>query len=127
MSALITQAQWEAVVGADVVAAFTDSDASVIATTLNSASDVLREYAVEAGVVLTTLTPAMVRRVALIATYHASTRRPEYRDATGRYPYALQHEETIQWLADWASRTAKTSDAQVSTAPLVESDDARGW
>ena len=66
--ALITQSQWETVIGAARLVDLCDDDASgtadaaVVSAVLDQASDFVQEYAVAAGGALTTPTSAMVRR-----------------------------------------------------------------
>lgn len=129
MSALITQAQWEAAVGAATVAALTGSDATVIAARLAEASDWLAEYATAAGVELTsgTITAAMAYRCAIRATYTAAQLQQQFRGQTGEVPFTKLHDQARAELEAWARRIRPKSDDTLSTAPEVLSDDARGW
>ena len=131
--ALITQSQWETVIGAARVVDLCDDDASgtadaaVVSAVLDQASDFVQEYAVAAGAALTTPTAAMVRRIAIVAAYYAASRRPQYRDAQGNPPYAVEYMACVKELEAWASRVRALSTDDVSTAPKPQGDDQRGW
>lgn len=133
--ALITQAQWETVLGAARVVDLCDddedgaADAAVVAEVLDQASDFVQEHAVAAGALLTAgaLTAAMRRRVAMIAAHFAGARRPQHRDAQGHAPYRVEYLDAVAELKAWASRTRDLSTGDVSTAPEVLSEDTRGW
>lgn len=129
MSALITQAQWEAAVGATTVATLTGSDADVIAARLAEASDWLQEYASAAGVVLTsgTITAALAYRCAIRATFTAAQLQQQFRGQTGDVPFTKLHDQAVKELEAWARRVRPKSDDTLATAPEVLSDDARGW
>lgn len=140
--ALITQQQWEAVIGAakvatlctvdpdevtDETAAVADSD--VVAEMLSQASDYVQEFAAAAGVTLAaeTLTPVMRRRVAMVAAHYAGSRGQKFRDAKGTPPYAVEYAQVTEELDAWAQRARSLSNAEPSEGPLVLSDDMRGW
>lgn len=131
--ALITQSQWETVIGAARVVDLCDDDASgtadaaVVSAVLDQASDFVQEYAVAAGATITTPTSAMVRRIAMVAAYYAASRRPQYRDAQGNPPYHVEYMSCVKELEAWASRTRSVSTDDVSTAPEPLGDDQRGW
>lgn len=127
--ALITQAQVEKILKTDVVADLTGSDSDVITELLDEASDWLQEYASAAGITLTsgTMTASLRRRAAIRFGYTAAARRQEYRDAQGRPPYHVEHEQAERELAEWAKRTRPISTDNASEAPVVLSEDARGW
>lgn len=140
--ALITQQQWEAVIGATKVATLCTAnpdevddetvavaDSDVVAEMLSQASDYVQEYATAAGVTLTaeTLTPAMRRRVAMVASHYAGSRGQRFRDAKGMAPYAAEYATVSSELEAWADRVRPKSDDTASEGPLVLSDDARGW
>lgn len=135
MAALITQTQWETVLGAARVVDLCDddadgtADAAVVTAVLEEASDFVQEFAVAAGTTLTSgdLTAAMRRRVAMVAAHYAGSRRQEFRDAQGKAPYAAEYAEARAELKAWADRTRDLSTGTVSTAPEVLSDDSAGW
>jgi len=128
--ALITQAQWEARMRAERVA---DATASVLAAqtaALDDASDYVQEFATAAGVTLVagSLTNAMVRRVAVVASYFAADGVPEYRDpGTGNNPYHARFRAVTAELKEWADRLQPISTDTPAEGPVVLSDDARGW
>ena len=127
--ALITQAQVELVLGASVVADLTGSDASVITELLDEASDWLQEYATGAGATLTsgTTTASLRRRAAIRFGYTAALRRQEYRDAQGRPPYHVEMEQAARELEQWAARIRPITTDTLAEAPVVLSEDPRGW
>lgn len=135
MAALITQAQWETVLGAARVVDLCDddddgtADAAVVTEVLEQASDFVQEFAVAAGATLTagSLTAAMRRRVAMVAAHYAGARRQEFRDAQGKAPYAVEYETAERELKAWAARTRDLSTGDVSTAPEVLSEESAGW
>lgn len=126
---LITQAQVELVLGASVVADLTGSDATVISELLDEASDWVQEYATAAGVTLTsgTMTASLRRRAAIRFGYTAAARTQQYRDSQGRPPYHVEHEKAEAELEAWAKRTRAITTDDLSEAPVVLSEDARGW
>ena len=127
--ALITQAQAELSVDATDVATFTGGSASVIAELLDQASDFVQEYATGAGVTLTSgnLTAAMRRRVAIVFGYFAAARYKKARNAQGRAPYHDEYDAVVKELEAWMRRTRSLSTDELSEAPAVLSDTARGW
>lgn len=140
--ALITREQWEAVIGAAKVATLcaaspdevTDetvavADSDVVAEMLSQASDYVLEFAASAGASLTagTITPAMRRRVAMVAAHYAASRKQTGRDAKGRAPYAAEYDAATAELEAWAARVRQTSADEPSEGPVVLSDDLRGW
>lgn len=127
--ALITQAQVEIVLGATVVADLTGSDATVIAELLDEASDWLQEYATGAGVTLTSgaMTPSLRRRAAIRFGYTAAARTQQYRDAQGRPPYHVEMDQAARELDQWASRLRPVTTDELAEAPVVLSEDPRGW
>lgn len=129
MAALVTQAQVEKALGADVVADLTGSDADVIAELLEQASDWVQEYATAAGAPLTagSLTAAMRRRVCIAFGYFGTSRKPEYRSTQGKPPYSEEYAVCERELKAWADRVRPISTDEPSEAPSVLSDDPRGW
>lgn len=139
MPALITQAQLEVVLGTGQVAALSDAteplpdsptaDATVVAAIIEEVSDWAQEHATAAGVTLTAgaLTAAMRRRLCFVWGHWAGSRRPQFRDAQGRAPYHVEHAAAEKWMEEWGNRLRQTSDDTASEAPVVLSDDARGW
>lgn len=132
--ALITAADFDRIITAARVVDLCDddgdgtADAAVVSDVLAQASDLAQEYARRAGVTLTApCTASMARRVAMIAAHYAAQRRPQYRDAQGRAPYAQEYDAAVKELTAWAQRVHQTSDAAVSTAPEPVGDDLRGW
>lgn len=132
--ALITSAEWSRILTAARVVDLCDddsngtADADVVSDVLEQASDLVQEYARRAGVTLTApCTASMARRVAMIAAHYAAQRRPQYRDTTGRAPYAQEYDTAVKELTAWASRVHQSSDAEESTAPEPLGDDLRGW
>lgn len=127
--ALITQAQWEAHVGAARVADLTGSASDRITAALDAASDLLQEYAAAAGVTLTsgTMTAALIRRCAIVASHYAADAVPEYRDAQGNGPYVRAFEGVKRELSEWAARLQPISSDTPYDSPVVLSDTARGW
>lgn len=127
--ALITQAQWEVHVGAARVADLTGSVTARIDAALDAASDLLQEYATAAGVTLTagTMTNALIRRCAIVASHYAADAVPEYRDAQGNGPYVRAFEGVKKELREWADRLQPISTDTPAEGPVVLSDDARGW
>jgi len=129
VAALITQAQVERIFEAADVAAFTGGDAAVIAELLEEASDWCQEFATAAGVTLAagTLTASMRRRIAIRFLYTAATRKKEIRDDQGRAPYHVEHAQAEAELQAWADRLRSTSNDAPSEAPVVLSEEPRGW
>ncbi len=127
--ALITQAQVEKIFEAADVTAFTGGNSTVIAELLDEASDWCQEYATAAGVTLTagSLTASMRRRIAIRFLYTAATRKKEIRDDQGRAPYHVEHAQAEAELHAWADRLRSLSNDTVSEAPVVLSEDPRGW
>lgn len=132
--ALITSAEWSRILTAARVVDLCDddgngtADADVVSDVLDQASDLVQEYARRAGVTLTApCTASMARRVAMIAAHYAAQRRPQYRDATGRAPYAQEYDTAVKELTAWAQRVHQSSDAEESAAPEPLGDDLRGW
>lgn len=127
--ALITQAQWEAHVGTARVADLTGSVSARIDAALDAASDLLQEYATAAGVTLTagTMTNALIRRCAIVASHYAADAVPEYRDAQGNGPYVRAFEGVKKELREWSDRVRPISTDSPYGAPVALSDDARGW
>ena len=67
----------------------------------------------------------------MIAAHYAAQRRPQYRDATGRAPYAQEYDTAVKELIAWAQRVHQSSDAEESTAPsrsvTTSGVVSRGW
>lgn len=129
---LISEAQWRAIIDppspADsIVDQLTGGDAEVISAVLEQASDEVQEYATEAGALLTagTITPAMVRRVAVIATYAAALKDMENRNASGDVPYAKQYDRVVEQLEKWGKRLRAVSTDPLGEFPIAESDERR--
>lgn len=142
MPALITQAQWERILGATKVATLCTTnpdevvdetsavaDSDVVDEMLVLASDYVQEFAAAAGTVLTAagLTPVMRRRVAMVAAHYAGTRGQRYRDDKGRAPYFVEYSTVTEELEEWAERVRPLSNQTPDTGPLVLSDEPRGW
>lgn len=142
MTALITQGQWERILGAAKVATLCTTnpdevvdettavaDSDVVDEMLALASDYVQEFATAAGSVLTAegLTPVMRRRVAMVAGHYAGSRGQRYRDDKGRAPYFVEYSTVTKELEEWGQRLRSLSNETPDTGPLVLSDDPRGW
>ena len=127
--ALLTQSQVEAVLTAAVVADLTASDSAVVTTLLDQASDWLQEYAVGAGITLTsgTMTASLVRRGAIAFAHFAATRTKKYRDAQGRTPFHVEYEAVAAEMEAWSKRVRPLSMDAAYEGPVVLSEDSRGW
>lgn len=133
-TAYITHAEWESLIGADVVSAVTgDSTQSLLAR--QSASGEVDERAIGRGVDVPLaseyLTTTMKRRVAWIAAHHAASAKPKFRNSGGRAPYHDEHDRALTALDGWAAglkvSPGDVADGQTDSQTFAISNTRRNW
>lgn len=105
--AYITHAEWETLVGADIVSALVGADTTKSLRARESASNEVDERAharmVDVPLSSDYLTAVMKRRVAWIAAHYAASEIQRARNAQGRAPYHDEHDRALAALDAWAS------------------------
>lgn len=139
--ALITQAQWETIIGPDEVVSLcalhagdATADSGRVEAALEQGSDHVQEAAVGAGGLLTAdgCTPKQQRWVAIAAAYFAADAKPQYRNRQEVNPWTSQMAAVNAELDAWSVRRRNSSTSTAGHAPRVgsyntSSTRTRGW
>lgn len=132
--ALITQAQWETILGPDEVVSLcalhagdSSADASRVTEAIEQGSDHVLEAAVLAGVTLAlgTLTAKQRYWVAIAAAYFAAHAKPQYRDRKEENPWTTQKRAVDAELLAWSERSRASSTGLVSYRPRASSPNTK--
>lgn len=132
--ALITQAQWETIIGPDEVVSLcalhagdSSADSSRVAEALAQGTDHVQEAAVAAGATITSPTAKQRRWVAIASAYFAADAKPQYRTRQEVNPWTSQMANVNAELEAWAGRQRAVSTDTDYAEPQIFCDTARGW
>lgn len=134
-SAYITHAEWETLVGADIVSALVGADTTKSLRARESASNEVDERALSAHVDIPLsadyLTVVMKRRVAWVAAHHAASELQRARNAQGRAPYHDEHDRALQSMDRWAAGLkvlpGDVANGATDEATYVVTNTRRNW